>query len=163
MSSQRPVAHRTFIDRIPMEHDGRPVALHIATYSVAELRRAYPSGQFRCGSCGEVLEKQRILDDTEERWGPDTVITLALSHDYFPIGFFAQDQTPVGEAQSPAQGPVLYSDGVREEYINDGDGRYERLYGIVFRDARSPGRMFRELWYPTGVFRAAEEGPNAEA
>ena len=48
--------------------------------------------------------------------------------------------------------PVLYSDGIRDEYVLRDDGRYERLYGIVYRDARSPERVYREVWYPTGVF-----------
>ena len=104
---------------------------------------------------------QRSFLITEERWGPETVMTFALSHDYFPDEVSAEDPPPAGEGQTLGQCPVLYSDGVREEYVLNDDGRYEWLYGIVFRDARSPERVYREIWYPTGVFRAAEEFEDA--
>ena len=57
---------------------------------------------------------------------------------------------------------MLYTDGVREEYILHDDGRYELLHGIVYRDARAPERVYREVWYPTGVFTNGEEvSPNS--
>ena len=157
MSDQRQILHRTFTDRIPAMHKGTPVALHVPTYTMADLWRDYPTGQIRCGSCSALLDLHNILHKTADRWGLNAVITLALSHDYFPVGSYSSEQTPVGHAKSSADGAVLYSDGVREEYAKIEDGRYERLYGVVFRDARSPELVCREVWYPTGDFCAARE------
>lgn len=159
MPRRQPPIHRTATGLA--EHEGQPLHLHVPAYTLAELRRAYPSGQVHCGSCGELLDFQLSFEKTEERWGPETVMTFALSHEYFPADFLRQDTPPDGEGQSTGQCPVLYSDGVRDEYVLRDDGRYERLYGIVYRDARSPERVYREVWYPTGVFRAAAEVADA--
>lgn len=108
-------------------------------------------------------------------WGSDTVVMIELSHDYFPVDPSLVEQASAGERQTPAQSPVLYSDGVREEYVLNGDGRCELLYGTVYRDAASltksasatksvaPARVYREVWHPTGVFCNPEEVPNAQA
>ena len=159
MPRQRPVIHRGVMRDVLAEYQGKPVHLHVPMYTLAALRRAYPAGHLRCGSCGELQPLQDMLDKMEERWGPDRVVTYGLSHDYYPDDPCAQDQTSAGKGQFPAQCLVLYSDGVREEYALNEDGRYEWLYGIVFRDARSPDRVYREVWYPTGEFRAPEEVP----
>ena len=101
------------------------------------------------------------------KWGPDTVLMIELSHDYFPVDPSLIEQTSARERQTPAQAPVLYADGIREEYVLNDDGRYELLCGTVYREAASlvksaaQARVFREVWYPTGVFRAPEEVPNA--
>ena len=105
------------------------------------------------------------------KWGPDTVVMIELSHDYFP---FVEDES-AGERQTPARALVLYADGVREEYVLNADGGYELLYGTVYRDAASltksasatksaaPECVYREVWCPTAVFRAPEEVHNAQA
>jgi len=159
---------------IPTESGGKPVHLHVPTYTLAALRQAYPTGQFRCGSCGELgrseggpraTEKQTGKDwwgVMEGRWEPDTVITFEFSHDYFPDAFYRQDQAPDSEDQELAQCPVLYTDGIRDEYVLNDDGRYEWLYGFVYRDARSPEQVYREVWHPTTVFLPPEEAPNAK-
>ena len=153
MPPRQPPIHRTRTGLAVTEHEGQPAHLHIPAYTVAEFRRAYPSGQVRCGTCGELLDYQRGFELTEERWGPDTVMTFALSHEYFPADFLKQDTPPAAAGQALGQCPVLYSDDIREEYARRDDGRDEWLYGIVFRDARAPERVYREVWYPTGVFR----------
>ncbi len=155
--------HRTATGLAVAEHDGTPVHLHIPVYTVAELRRAYPAGQVHCGSCGETLDYQRLFEMAEERWGPDKVMTFALTHDYYPEHRSAQDPPPAGASQTLGQCPVLYSDRIREEYVRTGDGREEWLYGIVYRDARSPERLYREVWHPTAVFRLPEEVRDAQA
>lgn len=170
MPKQRQVIHRSMTNHlIPTESGGKPVQLHVPTYTLAALSLAYPTGQFRCGSCGELWPSEPMLRTTEkqtgkdrwgflvEKWGPDTVITFALSHDYFPDAFYKQDPVTASEDQELAECPVLYTDDIRDEYILHDDGRYEWLYGFVYRDARSPERVYREVWYPTGVFRAADE------
>ena len=170
MPKQRQVIHRSVTNHlIPTESKGKPVQLHVPTYTLAALRQAYPTGQFRCGSCGELWPSEARLRATEKqtgkdwwgvmeaRWEPGTVITFALSHDYFPDAFYTQDPAPAGEAQALAECPVLYTDDIRDEYVLHDDGRYEWLYGFVFRDARSPEGVYREVWYPTTVFRAAGE------
>lgn len=175
MPKRRQVIHRSVTNHlIPTESGGKPVHLHVPTYSLAALRQAYPTGQFRCGSCGEVWPSEATLRATEkqtgkdrwgvmeERLGPDTIVTFALSHDYFPDAFYRQDPAPDMEDQELAQCPVLYTEGIRDEYILNNDGRYEWLYGFVFRDARSPEGVYREIWYPTAVFLPPEEVPSAK-
>ena len=170
MPKQRQVIHRSVTNHlIPTESKGKPVQLHVPTYTLAALRRAYPTGQFRCGSCGELWPSEARLRATkkqtgkdwwgvmEERMGPDTIVTFALSHDYFPDAFYTQDPALTEDEQALAECPVLYTDGIRDEYVLHDDGRYEWLYGFVFRDARSPKDVYREIWYPTAVFRAAGE------
>ena len=162
MASQRQVIHRTTTDHIDPSYEGKPVHLHIPTYTLAEFRQAYPGGRLVCGSCGE-LKRIGDMSKLEGLWGADAVINIALSHDYFPDEISAGDPAPAEESQALAQCPVLYTDGAREEYVLNADGRYEWLYGIVFRDARSPERVYREVWFPTGVFLPPEEVPNAQA
>ncbi|MDE2817209.1 MAG: hypothetical protein OXM03_03540 [Chloroflexota bacterium] len=170
MPKRRRVIHRSVTNHlIPTESRGKPVQLHVPTYTLADFRRAYPTGQFRCGSCGELWPSQEEIDATrrkfgkdllsamERRWEPDTVISFALSHEYFPDAFYTQDPALTEDEQALAECPVLYTDGIRDEYVLNDDGRYEWLYGFVFRDARSPEGVYREVWYPTAVFRAAGE------
>lgn len=176
MPKQRQVIHRSVTNHlIPAESGGKPVQLHVPTYTLAALREAYPTGQFRCGSCGEVWPSEAELRATEkqtgkdrwgvmeERLGPDTIVTFALSHDYFPDAFYTQDPAPNENEQGLAECPVLFTDGIRDEYILHDDGRYEWLYGFVYRDARSPEDVYREVWYPTAVFLPPEEVPSAKA
>ena len=154
--------HRNVMDNRLAEYWKGDFRLHVPTYTLADLQRAYPTGRLRCGSCGEALKKQRVLETSVDRWSPSTAITFALRHDYFPDEPTTGEQAPVGAHGRPAQCPVLYSDGVREEYILHDDGRYELLHGIVYRDARAPERVYREVWYPTGVFTNGEEvSPNS--
>ena len=87
---------------------------------------------------------------------------LALSHEHFPDAFYRQDPAPDEENQELAACPVLFTDGVRDEYIQNDDGRYEWLYGFVYRDARSPEGVYREVWYPTAAFLSPEEVPDAK-
>lgn len=175
MPKRRQVIHRSVTNHlIPTESGGKPVQLHVPTYSLAVLRQAYPTGQFRCGSCGELWPSEAALRATEkqtgkdrwgvmeERLGPDTVVTFALSHDYFPDAFYVPDPAPNEGEHALAECPVLYSDGIRDEYVPNDDGRFEWLYGFVFRDARSPEGVYREVWYPTAVFLPPEDVPNAK-
>ena len=175
MPEQRPGVHRiAIVPILPAESGGKAVEFHIPARTVAELRRAYPAGQLRCGSCGHLMPLGD-MSKLERKWGPDTVVMIELSHDYFPVDPSRVEQASTGERQTPAQSLVLYSDGIREEYVPNGDGRYELLYGTVYRDAASltksaslmksaaPARVYREVWYPTAVFRAPEEVPNAPA
>ena len=69
---------------------------------------------------------------------------------------------PTETARNWHSARVLYTDGIRDEYVLNDDGRYEWIYGFVFRDARSPERVYREVWYPTAVFLPPEEVPNAK-
>ena len=103
MQRWQPPIHRTATGIAAAEHDGQPVRLHIPTYTAAEMRWAYPSGQVHCGSCGELLDYQRGVAVTAQRWGPDTVMTFALSHEYFPADFLHQDTLPDGENHASAQ------------------------------------------------------------
>lgn len=175
MPMRRQVIHRTVTNNlIPTETKGKPVQLHVPTYTLAAFRQAYPTGQFRCGSCGELWPSQEEIDATrskfgkdllgamEGRWEPDTVVSFALSHDYFPDAFYEQDPDPDNEDRVLAECPVLYTDSIRNEYFLHEDGRSEWLYGFVYRDARSPERVYREVWYPTGVFLPPEEVPSAK-
>lgn len=175
MPERRQVIHRSVtLHDIPTESKGKPVQLYVPAYTLADFRRAYPTGQFRCGSCGELWPSQAEIDAKkrkfgkdllgamEERWGPDTVISFALSHDYFPDAFYTRDPAPPSEDQELAQCPVLYTDGIRDEYFLSGDGRYEWLYGFVYRDARSPEDVYREVWHPTAAFLSPEEVPDAK-
>ena len=175
MPKRRQVIHRSVTNHlIPTESGGKPVQLHVPTYSLAALRQAYPTGQFRCGSCGELWPSEAALRATEkqtgkdrwgvmeERLGPETVVTFALSHDYFPDAFYVPDPAPNESEHVLAECPVLYWDGIRDEYVLNDDGRYEWLYGFVFRDARSPEGVYREVWHPTAVFLPPEDVPNAK-
>ena len=163
MPEQRPGVHRIAIAPIvPAESVGKAAEFHTPASTVAELRRAYPSGQLRCGSCGHLMSIGDMSTFERER-GPDTVVMIELSHDYFPVDPSLVEQASAGDRQTPAQSPVLYSDGVREEYFLNDDGGYELLYGTIYRDAAAPERVYREVWHPTAVFRAPEEVPNAQA
>ena len=175
MPERRQVVHRSVTNHlIPTESGGKPVQLHVPTYTLAALRQAYPTGQFRCGSCGELWPSEATLRATErqtgkdrwgvmeERLGPDAIVTFALSHDYFPDAFSMPDPAPTESEHALTECPVLYSDDIRDEYVLNDDGHYEWLYGFVFRDARSPEGVYREVWYPTAVFLPPEEVPSAK-
>ena len=90
------------------------------------------------------------------------MISFALSHEFFPEAFYEQDPAPTKKERGLTECPVLYTDGIRDEYFLGDDGRYEWLYGFVYRDARSPADVYREVWHPTGVFLSPEEVPDAQ-
>ena len=142
---------------------------HIPTYTLAAFRRCHPSGWHRCGNCGELVRltsNEVMIENTSnelESLGQDVVVQVKITHDYVldaPVPVFA---VPAG--QCPVTHRLVYEDGTREAWVRNGEGRYERLYGIVYRDAASltesaaPQPVYREVWYPTGEFRAPAETP----
>lgn len=144
---------------------------HIPTYPLAAFREAHPSGQIRCGSCGASVQYdpsktvelflKKMPAALKRRWGTDTAITVSLAHDYFPYEFDPAADTRDGE-QPATLHTLVYEDGVREEWVRTAEGHLERLYGIVYRDAAQPELVYREVWYPTGAFRAANEAGDAK-
>ena len=104
---------------------------------------------------------QNSLDEMERNLGPNAVITVELTHEYMPDVPLAEDDAPSVE-QLVTIHTFVYEDGTREECVLNGEGRYEWLHGIVYRDAAAPERVYREVWYPTGVFRDAKDDSDAE-
>ena len=104
MPEQRPGVHRiAIVPIVPAESLGKAAEFHTPARTVAELRRAYPSGQLRCGSCGHVMSIGDMAT-FGRKWGPDTVVMIELSHDYFPVDPSLVEQASAGE--SPNAGAI---------------------------------------------------------
>ncbi len=155
---------RHSIGVIPIESSPKALLLHpgVPTFTVAEYRKAHQSGRFGCGSCGELMPPGHGFEYLERDYEPDTVITIQLTHNYYLDNERPEDYVPAAEAPAPIHA-ILYEEGTRETYVLNGDGRHERLFGIVYREAAAPERPYREIWYPTCEFRTPEEVRDAEA
>ena len=148
---------------IPIESGIKALLLHpgVPTFTVSEYRKAYESGRFGCGSCGELMPPGHGFDYMEEEYDPDTKITIQLEHNFYLDNERPEDYVPAAEAPAPIHA-ILYEEGTRETYVLNGDGRHERLFGIVYREAAAPERPYREIWYPTCDFRDPEEVNDAK-
>ena len=155
---------RHSIGVIPIESGIRGLMLHpgVPTFTVAEYRKAHDSGRFGCGSCGELMRPGYRFEYLEEEYAPDAEITIQLIHNFYLDDERPEDYVPAAEATAPIHA-ILYEEGTRETYVLNGDGRHERLFGIVYREAAAPERPYREIWYPTCDFRTLEEVRDAEA
>ncbi len=149
---------------IPIESGIKALLLHpgVPTFTVAEYRNTPPSGRFACGGCGELMPPGHGFEYLEEEYEPDTKITIQLTHNYYRDNERPEDYGPAAEAPPPIHA-ILYEEGTRETYVLNGDGRHERLFGIVYRESAKPERPYREIWYPTYEFRTSEEVGDAEA
>ena len=148
---------------ITIESSLRALMLHpgVPTFTVSEYRKAHPSGRFGCGSCGEPISPWHRFEYLEEKYEPDTEITIQLMHNFYLDDERPEDYVPAAEAPAPIHA-ILYEEGTRETYVLNGDGRHERLFGIVYREAAAPERPYREIWYPTCDFRDPEEVHDAK-
>ena len=148
---------------ITIESPLRALMLHpgVPTFTVSEYRKTHPSGRFGCGSCGELIPPWHRFEYLEEEYDPDTKITIQLTHNYYLDNERPEDYVPAAEAPAPIHA-ILYEEGTRETYVLNGDGRHERLFGIVYREAAAPERPYREIWYPTCDFRDPEEVNDAK-
>ena len=134
----------------------------VPTYTLAEFREAHPSGAIRCGSCGEPQSTRDGFKHMDREHGPDTLITVTLTHNHYTDDVNAADVAP--DAETPTTTHVLvFEDDPCERYVSDGDHREERLFGIVYREVAAPERPYRDDWYPTGDFRAPLEVQDGEA
>ena len=157
---------------LPVVGTARGLLAHpdIPAFPLEAFRAAHPSGQLRCGSCGELVRHdpssvvKSLLEHmpaaAKRLWGPETPISVSVAHDFYPYQPHAA--TPDCGGEPPATLHVLvYEDGAREKWLSNDDGQRERYYGIVYRNAASlsmphgpvPAPVFREVWYPTGEFR----------
>lgn len=134
----------------------------VPTYTLAEFREAHPSGAIRCGSCGEPQSTRDGFKHMDREYGPDTLITVTLTHNHYLDDACPEDTAPTGVA--PATTHVLvFEEGVRERYVDAGEDREERLFGLVYREVAAPERPYRDVWYPTGDYRAPVEVRDGEA
>ena len=140
----------------PWFHPGVP------TYTLAEFREAHPSGVIRCGSCGEPQSTRLGFKHMDRKHGPDTLITVILTHNHYRHETGPEDVSPA-PSPPPTVHVIQYEEGACERYVDAGGNREERLFGLVYRDVSAPERPYREVWYPTGEFRAALESRHGEA
>ena len=134
----------------------------VPTYTLAEFREAHPSGEVRCGSCGEPQSTRDGFKHMGPRIHPETLITVTLTHNHYNRCCEYRRSCRVAEA--PATTHVLvFEDDPCERYVSDGADREERLFGLVYREVASPERPYRDVWYPTGDFRASLEVHDGEA
>ena len=59
-------------------------------------------------------------------------------HNFYLDDERPEDYVPAAEAPAPIHA-ILYEEGTRETYVLNGDGRHERLFGIVYREAAETG------------------------
>ena len=74
----------------------------------------------------------------KKKYEPDTEITIQLMHNFYLDDERPEDYVPAAEAPAPIHA-ILYEEGTRETYVLNGDGRHERLFGIVYREAAETG------------------------
>ena len=75
-------------------------------------------------------------------WKKSTIRTpkspYSSSHNFYLDNERPEDYVPAAEAPAPIHA-ILYEEGTRETYVLNGDGRHERLFGIVYREAAATG------------------------
>lgn len=131
----------------------------VPTYTLAEFRKAHPSGVVRCGTCGEPQSTRRGFKHMDREYGPDTLITVTLIHNHYFVDP-GEDRT---SAAPDTIHVLLYEDDACERYVLDASSREERLFGLIYREVAAPDRPYQDDWYPTGEFRAPVEAQDGEA
>ena len=134
----------------------------VPTYTLAEFREAHPSGVVRCGSCGEPQSTRDGFKHMDREYGPDTLITVTLTHNHYLNDAGPEESAPAGVTPETTH-VLVFEKGVCERYVDAGKDLEERLFGLVYREVASPERPYRDVWYPTGDFRASLEVHDGEA